>query len=51
MYWKAVLEEIKKYDENIYWACVPQCIRCGGCPEYTNCGFYEKLMAESSLEE
>lgn len=49
-YWRAVLEAIKKYDENIYWACVPQCVRCGGCPEYTNCGFYEKLMKDESIE-
>ena len=49
-YWKAVLEEIKKYDKNIYWACVPQCVRCGGCPEYTNCGFYENLMKDQPMD-
>ena len=49
-YWKAVLEAIREYDEDIYWACVPQCVRCGGCPEYTNCGFYEKLMEAESME-
>ena len=49
-YWKAVLEAIKEYDEDIYWACVPQCVRCGGCPEYTNCGFYDKLMEDQPLE-
>jgi hypothetical protein len=49
-YWKAVLEAVKEYDEDIYWACVPQCVRCGGCPEYTNCGFYDKLMEDQPLE-
>lgn len=49
-YWEALLEAIKEYDEDIYWACVPQCIRCGGCPEYTNCGFYEKIMGNEPLE-
>ena len=49
-YWKAVLEAIKEYDEDIYWACVPQCVRCGGCPEYTNCGFYENLMKDEPME-
>ena len=49
-YWWAVLEVIKDYDEDIYWACVPQCIRCGGCPEYTNCGFYEGLMKDEPIE-
>ena len=49
-YWKAVLEAIREYDEDIYWACVPQCVRCGGCPEYTNCGFYENLMKDEPME-
>ena len=50
-YWKAVLEAIKEYDEDIYWACVPECVRCGGCPEYKPCGFYENLMKNSEPEE
>ena len=50
-YWKSVLKEIKKYDEDIYWACVPQCIRCGGCPEYKSCGFYEHFAKNLSIEE
>jgi hypothetical protein len=49
-YWKAVLEAVREYDEDIYWACVPQCVRCGGCPEYTNCGFYENLMKDEPME-
>ena len=50
-YWKATLEAIKEYDEDIYWACVPECVRCGGCPEYRSCGYYDKLMENTSLEE
>lgn len=50
-YWKAVLDAIKEYDENIFWACVPQCVRCGGCPEYTNCGFFDKLAEGMTKEE
>lgn len=51
-YWKAVLETIKEYDEDIYWACVPQCVRCGSCIElFSNCSFYENLMKEHTLEE
>ncbi len=50
-YWKAVLEEIKKYDEDIYWACVPECVRCGGCPEYNSCGYYDNLMKDAEPEE
>ena len=40
-YWMAVLEAIREYDEDIYWVCVPQCVRHGGCVEFKNCGFYE----------
>ena len=50
-YWEAVLEAIREYDENIYWACVPQCVRCGGCVEFSNCGFYDTLMKDSQPEE
>lgn len=51
-YWEAVLEAIKEYDEDIYWACVPQCIRCGGCVEpFSNCNFYSNLMKDHTLEE
>ena len=50
-YWEAVLEAIREYDENIYWACVPQCIRCGGCVEFKNCGFYDTIMKDISKEE
>ena len=51
-YWKAVLEVIKEYDEDIYWACVPQCVRCGACVEpFGECKFYENLMKGHNLEE
>ena len=50
-YWKAVLEAIKEYDEDIYWACVPECVRCGGCPEYNSCGYYDNLMKDAKPEE
>ena len=50
-YWKAVLEAIKEYDEDIYWACVPECVRCGGCPEYNSCGYYDNLMKDAEPEE
>lgn len=51
LYWKATLEAIKEYDEDIYWACVPECIRCGGCPEYKSCGYYDHLMEGATEEE
>ena len=51
-YWKAVLEAIREYDEDIYWVCVPQCIRCGSCVEpFSNCKYYENIMKEATIEE
>ena len=51
-YWLGVLEAIKEYDEDIYWACVPQCVRCGACVEpFSNCTYYENLMKEATIEE
>lgn len=51
-YWKSLLDEIKEYDEDIYWACVPQCVRCGGCIEpFSKCKFYDDLMKDATKEE
>ena len=36
--WEAILEAVREYDEDIYWACVPEGIRTCGCPElFGNC--------------
>ena len=51
-YWEAVLEEIKKYDEDVYFACVPQCVRCGGCVEpFSECNYYNSIFKDISLED
>jgi hypothetical protein len=50
-YWMAVLEAVREYDEDIFWACVPECVRDGGCPEYQPCGFYEALSKNMTPEE
>lgn len=50
-YWIETLKAIREYDEDIYWACVPECVRDGGCPEYSPCGFYEALMKDVSKED
>lgn len=31
--WEAILDAVKEYDEDIYWACVPEGVRTCGCPE------------------
>ena len=50
-YWTSLVNEIKKYDEDIYWACVPQCVRCGGCPEYKNCGLFNSFAKDLSTSD
>ena len=51
-YWKAVLEAVREYDEDIYWACVPQCIKCGACVEpFGQCKFFENFAKGLSKEE
>ena len=51
-YWESVLEAIREYDEDIFWACTPQCIRCGGCPEtFSNCRYYENFAKTLTPEQ
>lgn len=51
-YWQDLKDCIEKYDEDIAWAMIPQCIRCGSCVEpFGQCKFYEKLMESHTLEE
>lgn len=51
-YMKSLVEEIRKYDENIAWSLVPQCVRCGGCVEpFSQCKYYESMMKDLSLED
>ena len=51
-YWEAVLDAVREHDEDIYYVCVPQCVRCGACVEpFSNCKFYENLMKGHTLKE
>ena len=51
-YWQDLKDCIEKYDEDIAWAMIPQCVRCGSCVEpFGECKFYEKLMEGHALEE
>ena len=44
-YMEALVEEIRKYDEDIAWSLVPQCVRCGGCVEpFGNCQYYNNTF-------
>ena len=51
-YWEAVLEAIREYDEDVFWACVPQCIRCGACVEpFSDCRFYKNFSKNLTPEQ
>ena len=51
-YWEAVLEAVKEYDEDIFWVCVPQCIRCGSCVEpFSECNFYDNFSKNLTSEQ
>ena len=49
-YWISLMNIIKEMEPEVYWACVPECIRCGACPEYKPCGLFEKLFENESKE-
>lgn len=37
-YWQSVIDAIEQYDKDVAWACVPEGIYRGGCPEgFSNC--------------
>lgn len=50
-YWQAVIDAIEELDPDIAWACVPECVRDGGCPEYKPCGFYSAFSKTLTPEE
>ena len=51
-YWQGVIDEIREYDENIYWGLVPQCIRtCGCCEPFNECKYFEKFAENLTKEE
>lgn len=44
--WIMLLKEIKKIMPEVFWACVPECVYRGGCPEFTGCGMYDILYKD-----
>ena len=49
--WLEVIKEIAKYDEDIAWACVPEGIRTGGCPEkFGNCSTCNNIISSMDSE-
>lgn len=51
-YMRDLIEEIRKYDENVAWRLVPQCINYGGCIEpFGKCKFFDKFAEGLTKEE
>lgn len=51
-YWESLLEEIKQYDEDIYWACVPSGIAHGSCTEpFGDCRICNHILEQISPED
>ncbi len=45
--WLEVLKAVAEYDIDIFWACVPEGIRCCGCPErFGNCCICENIISQ-----
>jgi len=50
--WTMLLESIREYDENIYWACVPEGIRSCGCTEgFGKCSRCAQMLGGLQKEE
>lgn len=51
-YCLGMLEAIKEYDEDIYWACVPEGIRDCGCSEkFGNCKQCQAMLQDMDKED
>lgn len=45
-------EQIEKYDEDVAWAMIPQCVRAGGCCEpFGKCEYYKNFAKNLTKEE
>lgn len=50
--WEEFLDELREVDEDVYWANVPQCIRCGACVEpFGECKYFENFAKTLTKEE
>lgn len=51
-YWQGVKDAIEEYDQDIAWAMVPQCVRCGACVEpFSDCKFYDNFSKTLTPEQ
>lgn len=50
--WTAILDKVREYDEDIYWACVPEGIRSCGCTEaFGNCSQCKNILNKLNKED
>lgn len=51
-YWQSVIDAIEQYDKDIAWACVPEGIYRGGCPEgFSNCTLCNDIIKSMPEED
>ena len=49
--WRAVVEELRKFEPELAAACVPNCIYRGHCPEIKSCGLSETELFPLKLND
>lgn len=49
--WKAIMEEVKKFEPELYAVCVRECIYRGFCPEYKSCGYHKTDKYKKELKQ
>ena len=51
-YWQSVIDAIEQYDKDVAWACVPEGIYRGGCPEgFSNCTLCNDIIKSMPEED
>ena len=51
-YWKGLIEAVAEYDPIIAWACVPEGIHRGGCPEcFSDCKVCNSILGQMEHPE
>ncbi|MFP4018746.1 MAG: thymidylate synthase ThyX [Bacteroidales bacterium] len=48
--WQLMLDKMKDIEPELYKVCVPECVRCGFCPEYESCGYIKSAQGISQRE-
>ena len=49
--WKMIMDEVKKFEPELFSVCVKECVYRGFCPEMYTCGFSRTSKYKEELEE